>query len=94
MNHYPMTRRKAEHHIERWMKTSEAAFELGMSEKTLRLLRDENGGPLIQETHWIAGLFVNSVHRYEVNGIIKRLGQVGKLRGAATRKLRLVSSND
>ena len=94
MNHYPPTRRKAEHHVERWLGTRDAAYELGMSEKTLRNLRDENGGPLIQGVHWYPGLFVNSKHQYEANGIRKRLGQVGKTRRNADRNLRLVSSND
>ena len=94
MSNYPLRRRKAEPHPERWLKTSEAAYELGMSIKTLSSYRDEKDGPLIEGEHWYPGLFRNSAHQYEVNGIRKRLCQVGRLREASDRKLRLINPED
>ena len=94
MTHYPMTRRKAEPQPERWLKTSEAAYEMRMSVKTLSSYRDEKGGPLIEGKHWIAGRFKNSSHLYERYGCITELGRTGKIRKEFDRKLRLISSND
>lgn len=89
-----MRRRKAEPHPELWLKTSDATYQLQMSAKTLASYRDEKGGPLIEWEHWFAGVFRNSAHQYEVNGIRKRLCQVGRLREASERKLRLITSDD
>ena len=93
MSNYALRRRK-DPRPELWLKTVEAAYELGMSTKTLSKLRDVKGGPLIEGVHWLPGLFPNSTHQFEVNGIRPRLSEVGRSRGAATRKLRLISSSN
>ena len=56
---------------ELWMKTTDTAYKLGISERTLRAYRDIKGGPLVHGTHWRAGLCKTSALAFEFYGTKK-----------------------
>jgi len=45
---------------QQWVRTPDAAKHLGVSERTLKRLMAEQGGPLRRGRHYRSGLYVNS----------------------------------
>ena len=64
---------------ERWLKTADAAYCLGISQGYLKRCRDSHGGPLRAETHYILGPSKTSPIRWNIELVKKEFHYRGKI---------------
>ena len=70
-----------------WLRTSEAARHLNVSQGHLKRLMDSKGGPLQEREHYLLGLFKNSPIRWNVEAVRECFHRRGMLHRAGENAL-------